>query len=375
MKFEHFSCLANNVMMDSLSRLKAMPYTARSSLNHRFCAAPMMDWSDRHCRYFWRLMSQKTLVYTEMVTTGALLHGDQARHLAFHPAEHPIALQLGGSDPRELAQCAQLAEDWGYDEVNLNCGCPSDRVQNNRIGACLMQEPERVAECVAAMRAAARLPVTVKHRIGVDDMDTDAGLSQFVGTLYDSGCRTFIVHARKAWLQGLSPRENRNVPPLDYHRVKALKHQYPDCEIVINGGVTGLDQAESLLEDLDGVMLGREVYTNPYILAGVDQRFFGSDRPVPSRDQVLEAFMNYIGTQLVQGLSLKYMTRHILGLYQGQPGGRQFRRIISERAHRPGAGLEVLEAARDAMQASAAAVARRKQAAIREEDRTAVESP
>lgn len=367
MKSMHFSRLANNVMMVSLSRLKAMPYASQPSSDHRFCAAPMMDWSDRHCRYFWRLMSQKTLVYTEMVTTGALLHGDQERHLAFHPAEHPIALQLGGSDPRELAQCAHLAQDWGYDEVNLNCGCPSDRVQNNRIGACLMQEPERVAECLATMKAATDLPVTVKHRIGVDDMDTDADLTHFVGKLYESGCRTFIVHARKAWLQGLSPKENRTVPPLDYHRVKQLKRDYPDCEIVINGGVTGLDQAESLLQDLDGVMLGREVYTNPYLLAQVDQRLFGSERPAPSRDQVLEAFMEYIGTQLAQGLSLKYMTRHILGLYQGQPGSRQFRRIISERAHRPGAGLEVLEAAHEAMQASAVAVAQRREIRDQEE--------
>jgi len=352
-----------------------MPYVAPTTLNHRFCAAPMMDWSDRHCRYFWRLMSRNTLVYTEMITTGALLYGDQAAHLAFHPAEHPIALQLGGSNPQELARCARLAQDWGYDEVNLNCGCPSDRVQNNRIGACLMQEPERVAECVAAMKAATDLPVTVKHRLGVDDMDTDAELSHFVGQLQEAGCRTFIVHARKAWLQGLSPKENRNVPPLDYHRVKALKHEYPDCEIVINGGVTGLDQAESLLEGLDGVMLGRELYTNPYLLAQVDQRFFGSERPRPSRDQILNAFMAYIGTQLAQGLSLKYMTRHILGLYQGQPGGRQFRRIISERAHRSGAGLEVLEAARDAMRASADAVAKRKKTCDEAAPSPVLESP
>lgn len=361
MKSTHFSRLTNNAMIGPLSRFKIMPYATRPNLDHRFCAAPMMDWSDRHCRYFWRLMSQKTLVYTEMVTTGALLHGDQARHLAFHPAEHPIALQLGGSDPQELARCARLAQDWGYDEVNLNCGCPSDRVQNNRIGACLMQEPGRVADCVAAMKSATDLPVTVKHRIGVDEMDSNADLSHFVGQLHQAGCRTFIVHARKAWLQGLSPKENRNVPPLDYPRVKALKREFPDCEVIINGGVTSLDEAETLLQELDGVMLGRELYTNPYILAGVDQRFFGSKHPLPDRDQVLEAFMSYIGTQLAQGLSLKYMTRHILGLYQGQPGGRQFRRIISERAHRPGAGLEVLEAARDAMRASAASVAKRQE--------------
>jgi len=326
-----------------------------TALSRRFCAAPMMDWSDSHCRYFWRLMTQNTLLYTEMVTTGALIHGDRQRHLNYHAEEHPLALQLGGSDPKALADCARMAEDWGYDEVNLNCGCPSDRVQNNKIGACLMHEPELVAECVAAMLDAVSIPVTVKHRIGVDDMDEYEGLSDFVGKVAAAGCTTFIVHARKAWLKGLSPKENRNIPPLDYERVRLLKREYPQLEIIVNGGITTLEQAETLLADLDGVMLGREIYTNPYLLAQVDSQLFGGTAPIPSRDEVLEAFMAYAGTQLERGMSLKYMTRHILGLYQGQPGARQFRRTISERAHIPGAGLEVLEAAKAAVEQAALA--------------------
>lgn len=320
--------------------------SAPKALDRRFCVAPMMDWSDRHCRYFWRLLSRNTLLYTEMVTTGALIHGDRPRHLDFHPAEHPLALQLGGSDPAALAECARMAEDWGYDEVNLNCGCPSDRVQNNKIGACLMTEPERVAECVHSMREAVSIPVTVKHRIGVDEMDAEADLTRFVATVAEGGCRTFIVHARKAWLQGLSPKENRNVPPLDHDRVRRLKAEFPHLEIILNGGIESLGQAETLLGDCDGVMLGRAAYTNPYLLAEVDQRLFGTERPAPTREQVLSAFADYAGTQLARGVSLKYMTRHILGLYQGCPGGRQFRRVISERAHHDGAGLEVIDAAR-----------------------------
>lgn len=318
-----------------------------ADLNRRFCAAPMMDLSDTHCRYFWRLLSKHTLLYTEMVTTGALIHGDRPRHLDFHPAEHPLALQLGGSNPAELAECARMAEDWGYDEVNLNCGCPSDRVQNNRIGACLMTEPERVAECIAAMQQAVTIPITVKHRIGVDDMDSEEGLAHFVDTVAATGCRTFIVHARKAWLQGLSPKENRTIPPLDYDRVKRLKQARPDLEIIVNGGINTLEQSETLLRDLDGVMLGREIYANPYLLAEVDHRLFGADRPIATREEILDAFEDYIGTRLAEGVSLKYMTRHILGLYQGRPGGRKFRRIISEQAFKPGAGLEVLKKARE----------------------------
>ncbi len=330
--------------------------TAPDTVNRRFCAAPMMDWSDRHCRTFWRLFSQETLLYTEMVTTGALIHGDRARHLDYNAVEHPLALQLGGSNPGELAECARMAEDWGYDEVNLNCGCPSDRVQNNKIGACLMTEPKLVAECIDAMQQSVGIPVTVKHRIGVDDMDAYEGLSQFVGTIAETGCRTFIVHARKAWLKGLSPKENRTVPPLDYDRVRQLKREYPDLEIIINGGINTLEQAETLLEDLDGVMVGREIYTNPYLLANVDQRLFGATRPAPTRSEILDAFREYMGTELARGVSLKYMTRHILGLYQGKPGGRQFRRVISEQAFRPGAGLEVLDAARARVETDTMAV-------------------
>lgn len=319
------------------------------SIDRRFCIAPMMAWSDTHCRYFWRLLSKHAPLYTEMVTTGALIHGDRERFLRFHPAEHPLALQLGGSDPKALAECARIAEDWGYDEVNLNCGCPSDRVQNNMIGACLMTEPDLVAECVAAMKQAVKIPVTVKHRIGVDDMDDYPGLLRFVETLAQAGCETFIVHARKAWLKGLSPKENRDIPPLQYDKVLQLKHDHPELEIIINGGITTLDQCQTLLKDLDGVMVGREAYTNPYMLAQVDRQIYDSSEPDRERAQVLQGFVDYVGTQLANGVSLKHMTRHILGLYQGQPGARQFRRVISERAHLAGAGLEVLELAREAI--------------------------
>ncbi len=326
-----------------------MSSAAPKSIDRRFCVAPMMAWSDTHCRYFWRLLSKQAPLYTEMVTTGALLHGDRDRFLGFHPAEHPLALQLGGSDPKALAECARMAEDWGYDEVNLNCGCPSDRVQNNMIGACLMTEPELVGECVAAMKQAVQIPVTVKHRIGVDDMDDYDGLLKFVETLAQAGCETFIVHARKAWLKGLSPKENRDIPPLQYDKVIQLKRDHPELEIIINGGITTLDQCQTLLKDLDGVMVGREAYTNPYLLAQVDREIYHRASPAPERAEVLQGFIDYVGTQLENGVSLKHMTRHILGLYQGQPGARQFRRVISERAHLAGAGLEVLELAREAI--------------------------
>jgi tRNA-dihydrouridine synthase A len=302
----------------------------------------MMDWSDRHCRYFWRLLSKNTLLYTEMVTTGALLHGDRERFLAFHPAEQPVALQVGGSDPAALAQCAQLAEHWGYREINVNCGCPSDRVQSGRIGACLMAEPELVRDCISAMRASCNIPVTIKHRIGIDDMDDYQGLHEFVATVAQSGCRSFIVHARKAWLQGLSPKQNRDVPPLDYELVARLKADLPELEIVINGGITTLGQCQNLLESVDGVMLGREIYANPYLLAEVDQALFADTAPIPSRHEVMSEFMNYCAAELSKGTRLNQMTRHILGLYQGLPGARRFRRVISENAHKPGAGLEVL---------------------------------
>jgi tRNA-dihydrouridine synthase A len=326
-----------------------MPAVSSHPISRRFSAAPMMSWSDTHCRYFWRLLTKNTPLYTEMVTTGALIHGDRQRFLYYHPAEHPLALQLGGSNPTELAQCARMAEDAGYDEVNLNCGCPSERVQNNMIGACLMTEPDLVAECIATMQDAVRIPVTVKHRIGVDDMDDYSGLRHFVDTVASAGCKTFIVHARKAWLKGLSPKENRDVPPLQYDKVIQLKRERPDLEIVINGGITTLEQCRTLLGDLDGVMVGREAYTNPYLLAQVDQELYGSTAPVPTRIEVLDAFTDYVKTELERGVPLKYMTRHILGLFQGVAGARQFRRTISDHAHKAGAGLEVLASARRAI--------------------------
>lgn len=318
-------------------------------LNRRFTAAPMMDWSDSHCRSFWRLLSKHTVFYSEMITTGAIIHGDRKRFLDFNAAEHPLALQLGGSDPKALAECARIAEDWGYDEINLNCGCPSDRVQNGMIGACLMAEPALVAECISAMQQAARIPVTIKHRIGIDDMEDYAGLVDFVSQVAATGCKTFIVHARKAWLKGLSPKENREVPPLQYDKVVQLKKDYPELEIIINGGITTLEQSLKLLEQVDGVMLGREIYSNPYLLAEVDQKIYGATTPVASRQQVMEGFMAYAEEQMSQGVRLNYMTRHILGLYQGMPGARRFRRVISEQAHLPNAGIDVLKRALDAL--------------------------
>lgn len=319
--------------------------TPQPALNRRFTAAPMMDWSDSHCRSFWRMLSKETVFYSEMITTGAIIYGDRKRFLDFNACEHPLALQLGGSNPKALAECARIAEDWGYDEVNLNCGCPSDRVQNNMIGACLMAEPALVAECMAAMQQAVTIPVTIKHRIGIDDMEDYAGMLDFVRTVADSGCKTFIVHARKAWLKGLSPKENREVPPLQYDKVVQLKKEFPALEIIINGGITTIEQSLSLLEQVDGVMLGREIYTNPYLLAAVDQEIYGSTKTLVSREAVMEEFIAYAEEQLVKGVRLNYMTRHILGLYQGTPGARKFRRIISEQAHKPNAGIDVIKQA------------------------------
>ncbi|MGF1546128.1 MAG: tRNA dihydrouridine(20/20a) synthase DusA [Thiotrichales bacterium] len=311
----------------------------------RFCVAPMLDWTDRHARYFMRLLSARARLYTEMVTTGAILRGERERQLGFHAAERPLALQLGGSEPAAMAACARIAADWGYDEVNINVGCPSDRVHSGRFGACLMATPETVADCVAAMRAATRLPITVKHRIGIDDQDSDADLERFVRVVAAAGCDTFVVHARKAWLKGLSPKENREVPPLDYGRVYRLKIEHPELTIVLNGGITTLDQCATHLAALDGVMLGREVYHNPYLLADVDSRVFGHPGAPPSRYAVVRAMYPYIESELVRGTPLASITRHLLGLFQGQPGARAWRRTLSERAHRPGAGLEVLDAA------------------------------
>lgn len=309
----------------------------------------MMDWSDRHCRYLWRLISRHALLYTEMVTTGAVLHGDRSRFLDFDAAEHPVALQLGGSDAGELAACAELAQAWGYDEVNLNCGCPSDRVQNNLIGAILMAHPQRVADCIRAMRAAVDIEVTIKHRIGIDDMDDYSGMARFVETVAATGCETFIVHARKAWLQGLSPKENREIPPLRYELVQRLKREFPELTIVINGGLKTLQVCHDLLErpedggQLDGVMVGREAYSNPWLLAGVDQQFYGDTAPAPERMEVAKGFLDYCRRQMATGNRLNHMARHMLGLFQGQPGARRFRRHLSENMHRPGANIGVLE--------------------------------
>ncbi len=314
-------------------------------LNRRLAVAPMLDWTDRHCRYFLRLLSRPTLLYTEMVTTGAALHGDRERLLAYDPAEHPLALQLGGCDPGDLARCARIAADFDYDEVNLNVGCPSDRVQSGRFGACLMAEPELVAGCVAAMRTTVNLPITVKTRIGIDDRDSYEALTDFVGRVASGGCEVFIIHARKAWLRGLSPKENREIPPLRYDIVYRLKRDFPDLTIILNGGLRNLDQAEDELRRVDGVMIGRAAYENPYLLADADRRFFGSDTPLPSRHQVIRAFLPYVENQLQQGTPLHCMTRHVLGLFQGIPGARAWRRHLSEHAHRRGAGVEVLEAA------------------------------
>ncbi|MEW6091769.1 MAG: tRNA dihydrouridine(20/20a) synthase DusA [Pseudomonadota bacterium] len=309
--------------------------------------APMMDWTDRHDRFFLRLISRRALLYTEMVTTGAVLHGDRQRLLGFDASEHPVAVQLGGSEPAELAEAARIAADFGYDEVNLNVGCPSDRVQSGRFGACLMREPDLVARCVEAMRSAVTIPVTVKCRIGVDEQEPEEALPAMARAVRAAGCETLIVHARKAWLEGLSPKENRDIPPLDYPLVYRLKQSMPDMEIIINGGIATLDEAAAHMAYVDGAMLGRAAYQNPWLLAEVDSRFHGESAAPRSRLEVLEAFLPYVERELARGTHLHAMTRHILGLFQGQPGARAFRRHISENAPRPGAGIEVI---REAMQ-------------------------
>lgn len=313
-----------------------------TKLNRKFTVAPMLDWTDRHCRYFHRLLTQKSLLYTEMVTTGALLHGDPERHLRFNQAEHSVALQLGGSEPQEMAECARLAASYGYDEVNINVGCPSERVQKGAFGACLMAEPDLIAECVSAMQAAVNIPVTVKNRIGIDDQDDYAGLHHFVSTVSQAGCQTFIIHARKAWLKGLSPKENREIPPLRYDLVYAIKQAFPHLEIIINGGITTLEQCQQHLQHVDGVMMGREAYHNPWLLAQVDSALYGVDDPFQDRKAVLEAFLAYVQAQQAAGVALNHMSRHILGLFQGMPGARAFRRLISENAHKQNAGVELL---------------------------------
>ncbi len=302
----------------------------------------MMDWTDRHDRYFLRLISQQALLYTEMVTTGAIIYGDQQRHLAFDPAEQPLALQLGGSDPADLATCCKIAEDYGYQEINLNCGCPSDRVQNGRFGACLMAEPETVAACITAMKEATTLPVTVKNRIGIDDLDSYDHLKHFIKTVSEAGCETFIIHARKAWLTGLSPKENRTIPPLQYELVYRLKEELPELEIIINGGIQTIEEIDDHLRYVDGVMIGREAYQNPYFLAEIDGRYYGISDDAPSRQDVIENILPYIDREMERGVPLKSITRHMLGLFQGRPGAKAWRRYISENAHLPGADQSVL---------------------------------
>lgn len=311
----------------------------------RFSVAPMLDWTDRHCRYFHRLMSDNALLYTEMVTTGAIIHG-KGDFLAYSEEEHSVALQLGGSNPADLATCAKLAQERGYDEINLNVGCPSDRVQNGRFGACLMAEPDLVAECVAAMREVVDVPVTVKTRIGIDDQDSYEFLTDFVSIVSEKGgCEQFTIHARKAWLSGLSPKENREIPPLDYPRAYQIKKDFPNLTIAINGGIKTLEEAKEHLQHLDGVMIGREAYQSPYILASVDQELFGSDKPIKKRSDIVRAMYPYIEKELSKGTYLGHMTRHMLGLFQSMPGARQWRRYISENAHKKGSGLEVVETA------------------------------
>ena len=315
--------------------------------SHRLCVAPMMAWTDRHCRYLLRLISRRVRLYTEMITAPALMHGDVPYHLDFDPAEHPVALQLGGSDPAELAHVAKLGERWGYDEINLNCGCPSERVQTGSFGACLMAEPTLVAECIRAMRGAVAVPVTVKHRIGLDAGEDYGFVRDFVGTVAAAGCDVFIVHARNAVLKGLSPKENREIPPLRYHVVHRLKQDFPALTFVLNGGLADWDGIERELAHVDGVMLGRVAYHDPYFLAQADWRAFGDDAAAPSRADVLRALVPYAAAQLERGVPLRAIARHVLGLYHGRSGGRRFRWILSDAAHLNSAGAELfLEALR-----------------------------
>jgi len=307
----------------------------------------MMDLTDRHCRYFHRLLSPSALLYSEMLTTGAVLHGDRQRLLAYNQAEHPLALQLGGSDPGELAQCGVIAEQLGYDEINLNVGCPSERVQKGRFGACLMKEPVLVRDCIAAMRAEVSVPVTVKTRLGVDDFDSYEFFRDFIEQVGESGCETYIIHARKAWLSGVSPKQNRDIPPLYYDRVYRLKQEHPEWTIVLNGGVKSVAEVQQHLQQVDGVMLGRAAYQNPELLLDCERRLFGN-QPLTS-EQVIGQMMDYIGRQRQQGVPLKHISRHLLGLFQGQPGAKRWRRTLSQRAHLPEADESLLQEALAAM--------------------------
>lgn len=326
----------------------------KSPRKHSFCVAPMIDWTDRHCRFFHRQISRHAFLYSEMITAAAILRGDTGRLLGFEKAEHPLALQLGGADPQDLASAARIGEEFGYDEINFNVGCPSDKVQNGHFGACLMASPALVAECMAAMREAVAIPVTIKHRLGIDEQDTNETLDKFVETVARSGCRTFIVHARKAWLEGLDPKQNREIPPLDYARVYRLKADFPQLEFILNGGLVSLRDASAPLAHVDGVMLGRAAYHDPYLLSGVDAACFGSAAAAPARRDVVEKMMIYTREQLDRGARLHHITRHMLGLYHARPGARAWRRHISENAHLPGASEKVLGEALEIVESCAA---------------------
>ncbi|MDX1738395.1 MAG: tRNA dihydrouridine(20/20a) synthase DusA [Alphaproteobacteria bacterium] len=318
--------------------------------------APMMDWTDRFDRYFLRLISRQMLLYTEMVTTGALIHGNVDRHLRFDKAEHPIACQLGGHDPADLAFSAKLVKKYGYDEVNLNVGCPSDRVQNGRFGACLMAEPDTVADAVKAMQDAVDLPVTVKHRIGINDNDSYDYMRKFVETVAKAGCEHFIVHARVAILQGLSPKENRDIPPLKYDYAYRLKQEFPNLHITLNGGIQTIEDSLTHLTKLDGVMIGRAAYNTPYMLATADQKIFGTETSIPTRHEIIRNMYDYVERELAEGTALIAITRHLLGLFSGVPGGRKFRRHLSENAYKKGVGVDVLETALSFVSEEAAAL-------------------
>jgi tRNA-dihydrouridine synthase A len=326
-----------------------------NDLRWKFSTAPMMDWTDRHCRVFHRLMTRRARLYTEMLTTGAIIHGDRARLLGFDASEHPVALQLGGSDPRDLATAAEIGEQFGYDEINLNVGCPSDRVKDGRFGACLMAEPALVAEGVAAMKRAVKIPVTVKCRIGIDDQDPEVALDVLARGVVAAGADGLIVHARKAWLNGLSPKENRDIPPLDYDRVYRLKAALPDVPIIINGGIGSVAEAKQHLGHVDGVMLGRAAYQDPWRLLNVDSELFGEAAPHAGMKDVFEAVMPYIEEQLAQGTRLHSMTRHFVGAFHGVPGARAFRRHLAENGVRQGAGVNVLRDAIALVEARAVA--------------------
>lgn len=326
---------------------------ARPTPDRRFSVAPMMDWTDRHCRAFHRVLTRRALLYTEMAVDQALIHGDPDRLIGFDPAEHPVAIQLGGSDPDTLAAASRIAERFGYAEINLNVGCPSDRVQSGKFGACLMREPELVRDCLIAMGEAVSVPVTVKHRLGVDDQEPEATLRGFIDTVAQSGVTSFSVHARKAWLNGLSPKENRDVPPLDYALVHRMKAERPDLEIILNGGVKDLGQAVDVSKDLDGVMVGRAAYQTPWMLSAVDSRVFGEVDPVCDPVEAVLAYRSYVDAQLDAGVKLHAITRHMLGLFTGRPGARKWRQILSAEANKPGADWRVVERALDAVAAPA----------------------